>query len=154
MARHGHGYRFWDALDGEGSEECPAEVGPHLPGHPELKGLAVLKEALRLLERHYPETLQRVYFYRPSTAFRVVFAIFRLWVPSSTRERFVLVREGQEERHFFSPVAAGGCGLDQAMAPPEIGGLGEGLDGDRFLLRACEMYDRTWEKRWAHHTVK
>ena len=35
-------------------------------------------------------------------AFRAIFAIFRMWVPRVTRERFVLVREGDEHK-FFEP---------------------------------------------------
>lgn len=177
----------------------PAQVAPHLPGHKALSGLGVLKEALRLMERHYPETLHRVYFYRPGTVhacprlesppspaaserpppprtppppltlpqlhpptsppplssqahacpprpsfaqgFRLIFNIFRLWVPMTTRDRFVLVRPGQEAQHFFAPASAGGCDLDRATAPREFGGDGPSLDGDRFLMRACEKYD-------------
>lgn len=137
MAAHHH--RYWDE-DGM-SVDSSVAVGPHLPGHDKLRGLAVLKEALRLLERHYPETLRRVYFYRPGPTFRFIFAAFRLWVAPSTRERFVLVRKGEEQDHFFADEAAGGCGLDRHSAPREIGGSGPSLDGDRFLLRACTMYD-------------
>ena len=106
-----------------------------------LAGLAVLKEALRICERYYPETLTRVYFYRPNFAFRAVFAIFRLWVPKATRRRFVLVREGEEASAFFGPPPHG-CGLSREDAPRELGGSGPSLDGDRFLMRACGRYDR------------
>jgi len=139
MSQHAHA-KYWNA-DGRGSIEAPAAVAPHLPGHKALSGLGVLKEALRLMERHYPETLHRVYFYRPGTGFRLIFNIFRLWVPMTTRDRFVLVRPGQEAQHFFAPASAGGCDLDRATAPREFGGDGPSLDGDRFLMRACEKYD-------------
>jgi hypothetical protein len=132
--------RYWDA-DGAGSVEQPAAVLPHLAQHPTLSGLGVLKEALRLMERQYPETLHRVYFYRPGLAFRLVFNVFRLWVPTTTRERFVLVRPGQEHAHFFAPASAGGCDLERESTPRELGGYGPSLDGDRFLLKACERYD-------------
>jgi hypothetical protein len=135
MTRFTH--RFWDD-DGPGDQRHPAAIGPHLPGHDRLTGLAVLKEALRMLERHYPETLHRVYFYRPSVTFRAIFAIFRLWVPKSTRQRFVLVKPGEEERHFFAP---DGCGLDRNLAPAELGGFGPSLDGDRFIMRSIASYD-------------
>lgn len=92
-------------------------------------------------ERFYPETLHRVYFYRPGPAFRLIFGVFRFWVPKATRERFVLVRPGQEAAHFFAPTAAGGADLDPATAPKEFGGHGPSLDGDRFLMRACERYE-------------
>ena len=91
-----------------------------------------------MMERHYPETMHRVFFYRPNFGFSIIFSIFRLWVPRSTRDRFVLVRPGQEATHFFSP---DGVDLDRATAPKEIGGYGPSLDGDRFLMRACERYD-------------
>ena len=140
MARHKGTGRYWDA-DGAGSVEQPAAVLPHLAQHPTLSGLGVLKEALRLMERQYPETLHRVYFYRPGLAFRLVFNVFRLWVPTTTRERFVLVRPGQEHAHFFAPASAGGCDLERESTPRELGGYGPSLDGDRFLLKACERYD-------------
>ena len=140
MARHKATGRYWDA-DGEGSVEQPAAVLPHLAQHPTLSGLGVLKEALRLMERQYPETLHRVYFYRPGLAFRLVFNVFRLWVPTTTRDRFVLVRPGQEHAHFFAPASAGGCDLERESTPRELGGYGPSLDGDRFLLKACERYD-------------
>ena len=144
MARHST--RYWDA-DGEGwpgpngetGGEAPC-AGPILAGHHQLKGLAVLKEALRILERHYPETMQRIFFYRPGTGFRMVFAIFRLWVPKSSRDRFVLVREGDEKRFFAPPPH--GAGLRPEDTPRELGGSGPSLDGDRFLTRALERYER------------
>ena len=141
MQHHLAAGRYWDA-DGEGNVEAPAAVQPHLSHHPSLTGLGVLKEALHLMERHYPETLHRVYFYRPSTGFRLIYNIFLMWVAKSTRERFVLVRPGQEAKYFFAPASDGGCGLDRATAPRELCGEGPSLDGDRFLLRACEKYDR------------
>ena len=134
--------RFWDE-DGAGVAAADGTVpcvGPSLPGHHELKGLAVLKESLRLLERYYPETMGRIFFYRPGLGFRAVFAIFRLWVPKSSRDRFILVREG-EERKFFEPPPHG-AGLDPATTPRELGGTGPSLEGDRFLLRAVERYER------------
>ena len=79
---------------------------------------------------------------RAGPTFRVIFNIFRLWVPRSTRERFVLVREGDEAHHFFSPPPKG-CGLSREQAPKELGGNGPSLEGDRFILRACERYDAT-----------
>eukprot|EP00322_Chrysochromulina_rotalis_P018995 CAMPEP_0115835464 /NCGR_PEP_ID=MMETSP0287-20121206/4207_1 /TAXON_ID=412157 /ORGANISM="Chrysochromulina rotalis, Strain UIO044" /LENGTH=382 /DNA_ID=CAMNT_0003288921 /DNA_START=117 /DNA_END=1264 /DNA_ORIENTATION=- len=136
MKPHG-AERYWDA-DGPGSVEQPAAVLPHLPGHTSLAGLGVLKEALHLMERHYPETMHKIYFYRPSLGFQVIFNIFRLWVPRSTRERFVMVRVGQEDKFFFGPSSVGGCDLDRETAPKEIGGFGPSLDGDRFLMLACE----------------
>ena len=78
-------------------------------------------------------------------AFRLVFAIFRLWARPSTRERFVLVLPGEEERTFFAPVEKGGCGLSREDTPPELGGTSTTLrlDGDRFLLRACDLYEES-----------
>lgn len=151
MAAHGHS-RYWH-LDGESTakpgkngvwhgEELPM-AGPCLAGHHALSGLGVLKEAMRLLERFYPEGLHTVYFYRPGAAFRMLFAVFRLWARPSTRDRFVLVRPGEEDATFFAPPPKG-CGLRREDTPKEFGGTSEtGLDGDRFLLRACERYDAT-----------
>ena len=148
MAKHSLGERYWDGADAAEAAAAAAGAcgalpcaGPSLPGHSALAGLAVLKEALRICERYYPETLTRVYFYRPNFAFRAVFAIFRLWVPKATRRRFVLVREGEEASAFFGPPPHG-CGLSREDAPRELGGSGPSLDGDRFLMRACERYDR------------
>ncbi|KAL1512351.1 hypothetical protein AB1Y20_005611 [Prymnesium parvum] len=141
--------RYWDS-DGwvddtaallEGRVPSPS-VGPHLPSHATLAtGLPVLKEALRLMVDHYPEMLHRVWFYKPSLVFRAIFNIFRLWVPPKTREKFVLVREGEEHLHFLSrdPSDEQGCAPEEL--PPELGGTGEPLDGDRFLLRALTRYD-------------
>jgi len=134
--------RYWDADGAPPATGEPPCVGPVLPGHHALHGLGVLKEALRICERFYPETMHRIYFYRPGTAFRMIFGIFRLWVPRSTRDRFVLVREGEEKRYFFAPPSEGGCGLNPDEAPKELGGNGPSLDGDRFLMRACERYER------------
>lgn len=120
-----------------------------MPGHPSLKGLPVLKEALRLMERNYPETMHKIFFYRPTPAFRLIFSIFRLWVPASTRSRFVLVREGDEAKHFFTPIETGGCGLDRQKTPLEFGGRGASLDGDRFLLHACHFYDSKCDTPWS-----
>lgn len=140
-AHHAARTRYWDA-DGEGDVRQPAAVLPHLPDHASLTGLGVLKEALRICERHYPETLHKVFFYRPGPGFRMLFAIFRMWVPRSTRDRFVLVRPGEEARHFFRPPPHG-AGLRPEDTPRELGGCGPSLDGDLFLRRACDWYDAT-----------
>ena len=102
----------------------------------------MLKEAMRLLERHYPESMSKIYFYRPGTGFLIVFAIFRLWANASTRNRFVMVRPGEEAQHFFAPLPKG-AGLRREDTPVELGGSGPSMGGDRFLLRACERYDET-----------
>ena len=135
----GFAERYWDADGLPAAGATLPCVGPSLPGHHALHGLSVLKEALRMMERFYPETMHRVFFYRPGAAFRLIFAIFSLWVPRSTRARFALVREGEEHR-FFEPAPAG-CGLVPDQTPRELGGSGPSLDGDRFLMRACERYD-------------
>ena len=143
MASYGT-QRYWDA-DSDSPNALPADgvgVEPHLPGHDTLSGLSVLREAMRLMAGFYPETLHRIFFYRPSRGFRLVFAVFRLWATPSTRSRFVLVREGQESI-FFAPSAQGGCALDRAAAPRDFGGDGPSLDGDRFLALACQRYDAT-----------
>ena len=145
MATHGD-KRYWH-LDGEievsgkKGDELPCR-GAFLPGHHALRGLAVLKEAMRMLERHYPESMHKIYFYKPGAGFRIIFAIFRLWANASTRDRFVLVRKGEEETHFFAPKPFG-AGLRREETPTELGGDGPSLEGDRFLLKACEMYDET-----------
>ena len=87
--------RYWDA-DGfvddfaaVAQRRSPRPtVAPHLPHHASMgDGLPVLKEALALITSHYPDSLRRVWFYRPSLAFRAVFAVFRLWVPKKTRDK-------------------------------------------------------------------
>lgn len=146
MERHSH-TRFWDA---DGIVDCSAvikecrpplpSVGPHLNSHETMSdGLGVLREAIRMVTRYYPEQLKSVYFYRPNFVFRAVFAIFSLWVSPATRKRFILVNEGEEHKHFLSPTSHSAC--DPAEVPPELGGSGESLDGDRFLIRAMERYD-------------
>eukprot|EP00747_Dinoflagellata_sp_TGD_P179974 gnl/TRDRNA2_/TRDRNA2_31651_c0_seq1.p1 gnl/TRDRNA2_/TRDRNA2_31651_c0~~gnl/TRDRNA2_/TRDRNA2_31651_c0_seq1.p1 ORF type:complete len:223 (-),score=31.59 gnl/TRDRNA2_/TRDRNA2_31651_c0_seq1:21-638(-) len=144
MARYKHS-RFWDA-DGVVDDSAAVRqrrapvpsVGPHLKEHESMPdGLPVLKESLRMLTTYYPELLKRVYFYRPGFLFRAVFAVFSLWVPADTREKFVMVMEGEEHKHFLAP---GVCAPE--MVPPELGGDGQPLDGDRFLAAAVERYDR------------
>ena len=133
--------RYWDADGPPAAEGVLPCVDPVLPGHHDLRGLGVLREAVRILERYYPETLGRVFFYRPGAGFRFIFAIFSMWVGASTRSRFVLVRKGEESRYFFSPPPHG-CGLRPEDTPPELGGSGPSMQGDRFLLKAMEKYDR------------
>eukprot|EP00931_Biecheleriopsis_adriatica_P055049 TRINITY_DN32471_c0_g1_i1.p1 TRINITY_DN32471_c0_g1~~TRINITY_DN32471_c0_g1_i1.p1 ORF type:complete len:427 (-),score=76.11 TRINITY_DN32471_c0_g1_i1:422-1702(-) len=146
MAKHSN-QRFWDA---DGVVDCSAAlkqgqepatfVGPHLKDHIGMKdGLPVLKEAIRMVTRYYPERLGRIYFYRPGFIFRTIFAIFSLWVKPKTREKFVLVNEGEEHKHFLAPSGLHTCDPDQV--PPEFGGTGPSLDGDRFLRRAMDRYD-------------
>lgn len=142
--------RYWDAdgaVDGSssiGSGRAPSpSVGPHLAAHLQLHpGLPTLKEALRIITAHYPALLHRIYFYRPDAMFHVAYAIFSLWLPSATRAKLVMVRQGEEHRHFFSEEAPGG-GLDAACAPPELGGFGPSLGGDAFLAAAVKRYDST-----------
>lgn len=145
MERHGR-LRFWDADGIVDDFKCVAErraprpaVGPHLEGHETMdNGLPVLKESLRMLTRYYPEMMKKVYFYRPGFVFKAVFKIFSLWVPADTREKFVMVNEGEEHLHFLAP---GRCRSEDL--PPEVGGTGPPMDGDRFLMRAVEHYDDT-----------
>lgn len=137
MARHG-GARYWDG-DGvpSGAPRAEDAPGPHLLEHLALTGgLPVLREAMRIASAHYPELLHRVWFYRPGLIFRSVYAIFSLWVPRATRDKFRLVRRGEEHRHFLAP-----GGVAPSAAPPEMGGAGASLDGDRFLQRAVSLYD-------------
>eukprot|EP00933_Yihiella_yeosuensis_P071829 TRINITY_DN80071_c0_g1_i1.p1 TRINITY_DN80071_c0_g1~~TRINITY_DN80071_c0_g1_i1.p1 ORF type:complete len:430 (+),score=44.43 TRINITY_DN80071_c0_g1_i1:25-1314(+) len=138
--------RYWDA---DGTIDCShviaercaptPSVGPHLPEHETLPdGLPTLKEALRLMTTYYPDFLNKVYFYRPTFLFKTIFAVFSMWVPSDTRQKFVLVNEGEEHKYFLSPNAC-----NPTEVPPELGGKGAPLDGDRFILKAIERYDRS-----------
>eukprot|EP00930_Biecheleria_cincta_P046960 TRINITY_DN32483_c0_g1_i1.p1 TRINITY_DN32483_c0_g1~~TRINITY_DN32483_c0_g1_i1.p1 ORF type:complete len:423 (-),score=53.52 TRINITY_DN32483_c0_g1_i1:360-1628(-) len=138
--------RYWDA---DGVVDCSEaikqhraptpSVGPHLASHVTLEdGLAVLKEAIRMVTRYYPEQLKYVYFYRPGFVFRALFAIFSLWVTPVTREKFVLVNEGEEHKYFLSA-------CDPSHVPSELGGTGKSLEGDRFLAEAVERYDKMAE---------
>ena len=100
-----------------------------MPAHLTLQpNMLTLKEALRLMTSYYPELLHRVYFYRPNLAFQLVFAVFSMWLPASTRAKLVMVRAGEERRHFFSKDAPGG-GCDPASTPRELGGTGPSLGG-------------------------
>eukprot|EP00966_Prymnesium_polylepis_P119507 2762091-Prymnesium_polylepis.1 len=69
------------------------------------------------------------------------------WVRSRggrrTREKFVLVREGEEHLHFLAADPASTHGCAPQVLPAELGGSGPQLDGDRFMLRAIGMYDAT-----------
>ncbi|CAE8656400.1 unnamed protein product, partial [Polarella glacialis] len=146
MAKHSHS-RFWDA-DGIVDEsesinqhrtKCwdSPSVGPHFPSHVSMEGgLPVLKEALRMMTTYYPGLLKRVYFYRPGFLFRALFNIFSMWVAPDTRAKFVMVAKGEEHLHFLAP---GEC--SPARVPPELGGRGPPLDGDRFLGAAVKRYD-------------
>jgi hypothetical protein len=137
--------RYWDS---DGFTNCSnvikqrkapvPSVGPHLPYHETMSdGLPVLKESMRMAQSYYPGLLKHIYFYRPGFMFRTVFKIFSLWVPQDTREKFVMVREGEEHLYFQSPDM---CTAEDL--PPEFGGQGTPLDGDAFLARAVERYDR------------
>ena len=90
---------------------------------------------------HYPALLHRVYFYRPNPLFQLTFAVFKMWLPTSTRNKLVMVRAGEEHRHFLSKAEPGG-GCDPASTPHELGGTGPSLGGDAFLAKAVERYDR------------
>lgn len=145
LAAYSHS-RYWDADGVVDDFACVAErrrpvpsVGPHLPQHETMPGgLPVLKESLRCMTAYYPQLLKRVYFYNPGFRFRAVFRIFSLWVPADTRRKFVMVAPGEEHRHFLAP---GVC--RPAEVPPELGGSGPPLDGDRFLAAAVARYDAT-----------
>ena len=111
---------------------------PHLRGHAGIdpEGLGTLREALRMMTEFYPEFLHKVYFLRPSIKFRLAFAVFSLWVDATTRAKFVLVPEGQEDRLLED--------IDPGTLPPEFhprAGTGRPLEGDTFLLDACVGYD-------------
>ena len=41
---------------------------------------------MRIMSCYYPETLHRVFFYRPNLTFRLIYVIFRLWAPERTRQ--------------------------------------------------------------------
>ena len=141
--------RYWDSdgfVDDTAAvleKRLPSpRVGSHLPSHAALlTGMPVLKEALRMMVDHYPETMGVVWFYKPSMLFRTVFSVFRLWVPKRTRDKFVIVREGEEHLHFLAAEPSRKEGCAPEVLPPELGGTGPPLDGDRFLLRAIETYE-------------
>jgi hypothetical protein len=145
MASHAHG-RYWDA---DGAIDCSeairarrkpdVSVGPHLPSHEACpEGLPTLKEALRIATHHYPESLHSIWFYNPGLLFSMAYRIFSAWLPHDTRGKLHIVRKGEECAHFLAPGA-----LDPKRVPVELGGSGPSLDGDRFLLRAVELYDAT-----------
>ena len=129
--------RYWNE-DGVGAVGG-AGVGPHLPGHAEIPdGLPTLQEALRMMTRYYPNSMKRIYVYRPSLIFRGVFAIFGAWLSADTRNKFVLVPPGRE-RDATGFIRPGAC--DAAAVPRELGGTGPSLGGDLFLRRAIDLYD-------------
>lgn len=138
--------RYWDANgsvdDSKAIKERRApipSVGPHLPSHASLSdGLPTLKESMRMAQTYYPGFLKKVYFYRPSLMFRTIFAVFSMWVGPDTRAKFVMVKEGEEQMHFQAPDMC-----DAADLPPEFGGHGPPLNGDRFLAKAVERYEAT-----------
>ena len=147
MARHGHA-RYWNA---DGARDCSAALrsraapdgatGPFPRAHVEsADGLPVLREALRIATTHYPESLRAVWFYNPGAIFSLLHRVFSAWLPADTRAKMRVVRRGQEHAPggFLAPGA-----LDARAVPVELGGEGPSLDGDRFLLRAVELYDAT-----------
>lgn len=145
MAAHGH-TRYWDA-EGPGETRPGAavsvgrarSVGPHLDDHAHLgDGLPVLREALHMASAYYPETLRRVWFYKPTFIFRAILAMMKVWVAKETAAKFVVVPLGQEKAHFLGP---GLDACDPSHVPRELGGSGPTLGGDRFLARAMERYD-------------
>jgi hypothetical protein len=136
--------RYWDADGYVDCSHCIKQkkapsptVGPHLPYHESMPdGLPVLKESMRMAQTYYPGFLKRVYFYRPGLLFRSIFAIFSMWVPADTRQKFVMVKEGEEHLHFQAPDMCAATDL-----PPEFGGSGTPLRGDRFMAAAVARYD-------------
>lgn len=145
MAVHAHS-RYWNA-DGATDEAAAVRarmapkgaVGPHLPEHEACaEGLPVLREALRIATQYYPESLHAVWFYNPGFWFSIAFSVFSAWLPAETRAKMHIVRKGEERAHFLAPGA-----LDPSAVPRELGGTGPSLDGDRFLMRAVELYDTT-----------
>ena len=85
-----------------------------------LQGLGVLKEALRLLERHYPETMHRVFFYRPNTTFRMFFAVVRqpFWHHASSVGDAPALLRARTGCVTDPPL---GSGLRSARAVPPVG---------------------------------
>ena len=51
-------------------------------------GLSVLRCAMDLLNRHYPDMMNKMIFLNSGWMFRGVFAIFSLWVNENTRQKF------------------------------------------------------------------
>lgn len=144
MAAHGHA-RYW-AADGSRDESAALRaraaprraVGPHLPAHEACaEGLPTLREALRMATAYYPESLHAVWFYNPGLLFSLAYRVFAQWLPAETRAKLRVVRKGEEAAAFLAPGV-----LNPADVPRELGGSGPSLDGDRFLLRAIELYDQ------------
>ena len=94
-----------------------------------------------MMTRYYPNSMKRVYVYRPSLIFRGVFAIFGAWLSADTRNKFVLAARARARRHrLHSPGrvrrrrGAGGARRDAARRRP-------------FLRRAIDLYDSVREAR-------
>mmetsp|Transcript_4627 Transcript_4627/g.8867 ORF Transcript_4627/g.8867 Transcript_4627/m.8867 type:complete len:216 (-) Transcript_4627:12-659(-) len=129
--------RFWDLLPPLPCQDdgTVSSVGVHLPGHDNLPpGLPVLKEAIRIVNAHYPELLARIFFYQAPMWFRMMFAIFSLWVDDVTRKKFVFVSQGEEDK-FLQHISV-------SQLPKELGGQGISLDTDGFIAHAVERYDQ------------
>jgi len=96
-------------------------------------GFPTLKEALRMLERHYPETLRRVFFYNAPFWFYAIFKVFSLWVPRS-KDKFVFVSKGKEQAIFSE--------IEPSQLFPEFGGCAaRSLGNDDFIAEAIKAYD-------------
>jgi len=122
---------------GAGSKEAPsAEMLEELGSLD--NGFAVLKAAIRVLNRHYPGVITRVYYLNSDMVFWGAFKIFSRWIADRGSIDFQFLGEaGWRE----DPVSK----LLETVAPEELfeewGGSGPRLDGDEFLSRALKQYE-------------
>jgi len=122
---------------GAGSKDAPsAEMLENLGSLD--NGFAVLKAAIRILNRHYPGVITRVYYLHSDMIFWGAFKIFSRWIADRGSIDFQFLGEAAWREE---PVSK----LLEAVAPEELfeewGGSGPRLNGDEFLTRALDHYE-------------
>jgi len=122
---------------GAGSKDAPSAAMLEDLGSLD-NGFAVLKAAIRILNRHYPGVISRVYYLHSDMIFWGAFKIFSRWIADRGSIDFDFLGEAAWRE---DPVSK----LLEAVAPEELfeewGGSGPRLDGDEFLARALKQYE-------------
>eukprot|EP00802_Teleaulax_amphioxeia_P019002 Tamp_19218.p1 GENE.Tamp_19218~~Tamp_19218.p1 ORF type:complete len:339 (-),score=54.56 Tamp_19218:136-1152(-) len=122
------------------AEESKQSWSPSLLARygPQTNGLGLIKTALDILNRHYPERLKRIIFLNADLLFLAAFKIFSLWAAPKTRDKFMFLNAGWGTRpmeHLFTL-------YPRTSICPEWGGTGSALNCDKFIEQCAHEYDR------------
>mmetsp|Transcript_63868 Transcript_63868/g.118736 ORF Transcript_63868/g.118736 Transcript_63868/m.118736 type:complete len:422 (-) Transcript_63868:120-1385(-) len=101
-------------------------------------GFLVLKAAIKILNKHYPGVIGRVYYLNSDMIFWGAFKVFSRWISDSGSIEFQFLGEaGWREE----PICTLLDSYEKEQLPPEWCGTGTPLDGDAFLQRALDYYE-------------